>query len=165
MSDFHSNDGEPSPEGCSSPAGDYRVGYGKPPVQHQFKPGQSGNPKGRQKTFARLDVSIGGALNEQVRITKGTGQKQISKHEMSLRALIQKALKGEWKAYMSLAKLHAKTGQIKKIEVPDVRGGVVRMPWEFWTKKFNSQNERWAEIHKEIDRRDALLVRGLPYDR
>ena len=27
----------------------YEVGYGKPPVHTQFKPGQSGNPKGRPK--------------------------------------------------------------------------------------------------------------------
>ena len=27
----------------------YSVGYAKPPGAHQFKPGQSGNPKGRQK--------------------------------------------------------------------------------------------------------------------
>ncbi len=27
----------------------YRVGYGKPPVEHRFKKGQSGNPKGRAK--------------------------------------------------------------------------------------------------------------------
>lgn len=26
-----------------------KVGYGKPPVEHQFKPGQSGNPGGRPK--------------------------------------------------------------------------------------------------------------------
>ena len=27
----------------------YSVGYGKPPKQHQFQPGQCGNPKGRPK--------------------------------------------------------------------------------------------------------------------
>ena len=27
----------------------YRVGYGRPPKEYQFKPGQSGNPKGRPK--------------------------------------------------------------------------------------------------------------------
>src|SRR5437763_7873705 len=30
-----------------SPSGEYEVGYGKPPQQHQFKKGQSGNTKGR----------------------------------------------------------------------------------------------------------------------
>ncbi len=28
---------------------DYEVGYGKPPAEHRFKPGQSGNPRGRPK--------------------------------------------------------------------------------------------------------------------
>ena len=28
---------------------DYEVGYGKPPKSRQWKPGQSGNPKGRPK--------------------------------------------------------------------------------------------------------------------
>lgn len=27
----------------------YAVGYGKPPVEHRFKKGQSGNPRGRSK--------------------------------------------------------------------------------------------------------------------
>ena len=28
---------------------DHKVGYGKPPKAHQWRPGQSGNPKGRPK--------------------------------------------------------------------------------------------------------------------
>jgi Family of unknown function (DUF5681) len=30
-------------------AGDYEVGYGKPPARSRFSKGQSGNPKGRPK--------------------------------------------------------------------------------------------------------------------
>jgi hypothetical protein len=32
---------------------DYTVGFGKPPAQHRFKKGQSGNPKGRPKKGAK----------------------------------------------------------------------------------------------------------------
>jgi len=31
------------------PESDYEIGRGKPPMHTRFKPGQSGNPKGRPK--------------------------------------------------------------------------------------------------------------------
>jgi Family of unknown function (DUF5681) len=31
------------------PTGDYKVGYCRPPAQHRFRPGQSGNPTGERK--------------------------------------------------------------------------------------------------------------------
>src|SRR6516225_7664449 len=31
------------------PKGDYEVGYCRPPAQHRFRPGQSGNPTGQRK--------------------------------------------------------------------------------------------------------------------
>lgn len=34
--------------------GTYEVGYKKPPVEHQFKPGQSGNPAGPPKARSNL---------------------------------------------------------------------------------------------------------------
>lgn len=36
-------------EGKASNVVPYKVGYGKPPIEHRFKKGQSGNPKGRAK--------------------------------------------------------------------------------------------------------------------
>lgn len=43
-----SKDGKPNQGG---------VGYGKPPVEHRFKPGQSGNPKGRPRKSAARPVT------------------------------------------------------------------------------------------------------------
>lgn len=42
-----------------APAGDYEVGYGKPPAQTRFQPGQSGNPKGRPRGSKNRQPLVG----------------------------------------------------------------------------------------------------------
>lgn len=51
------------PQRRSRKPGDYDVGYAKPPVASQFKPGQSGNPRGRPKKIAPEKFTIAPGLS------------------------------------------------------------------------------------------------------
>lgn len=78
--------------------GDYRVGYGRPPRQHQFKPGQSGNPKGRPKGARSEKDIINGLLSRKISIQERGHTRQITVMEGTYRAITQNALKGDLKA-------------------------------------------------------------------
>jgi hypothetical protein len=161
MSGFDDSDARPSSDiNLDRPR---RAGYCNPPADHQFPPGHSGNPRGRRKLVGDIALSLRAGLKEKIRITKGTVQKNVSKEEVALRTLIQKALKGDWKAFLALMKKAVKLGVLKPIQVPNYKGGVVRIPGEFWLTK--SEAELWEEAYKEAARRNALWAQGLPYDR
>jgi hypothetical protein len=80
------------------PAGDYAVGYAKPPKASQFPPGQSGNPNGRPKGRPSLDEIL---LEEAARIVKvkvGDNIVQMDKGRALIRKLIDMALQGQMAA-------------------------------------------------------------------
>lgn len=76
----------------------YEVGYGKPPKHTQFKPGYSGNKKGRPKESANLFTAVEKLQNERVRIVHNGKQKSISVTEAILRKAGMDALNGNAKA-------------------------------------------------------------------
>lgn len=76
----------------------YEVGYGKPPKHTQFKPGYSGNKKGRPKGSANLFAAVEKLQNERVRIVHNGKQKSISVTEAILRKAGMDALNGNAKA-------------------------------------------------------------------
>jgi Family of unknown function (DUF5681) len=78
--------------------GDYRVGYGRPPLQTQFKRGQSGNPKGRPRGAKNLGTLLNEALNEVVVVNENGGRKRISKRKAAFKQLVNEAAKGNWRA-------------------------------------------------------------------
>ena len=103
----------PSPSSKSSATEQpppFPVGKGRPPKDFQYKPGQSGNPKGRRKgsknasTIAReiLDGKIG------IRTPDGEVQKVTRRMGMLLQCA-QKALNGDIKAVAFL--LQTEIGQ------------------------------------------------------
>lgn len=74
---------------------DYEVGYGKPPKHGRFKPGHSGNPKGRPKESKGFKTILNDVLSKKV-ITRSKGkEKKISTREAIVLSLVQKALKGD----------------------------------------------------------------------
>jgi hypothetical protein len=71
------------------------VGFGKPPREHRFKPGNSGNPKGRPKGSLNIATSFAKAIREKVVINENGRRKTISKLEALWKQMANKAISGD----------------------------------------------------------------------
>ena len=77
---------------------DDEVGYGKPPRAHQFKPGKSGNPKGRPKGAKSEETFYTNCLAKRSASTSAVRREQITVHEGILRRIVEDCLKGNTKS-------------------------------------------------------------------
>ena len=84
---------------------DYDVGYGKPPKHTRFKPGKSGNPKGRPKVRKNFRALLAEALFKKVTVSDGGQIREISRVEALLTALVAKAIKGDARSLETLLRL------------------------------------------------------------
>src|SRR5262249_33332635 len=76
----------------------YDVGYGKPPEYTRFKPGQSGNPKGRPKGVRNFETDVKATLKASVKVTRDGRPRKVSTQEAMLLRLREKALSGDARA-------------------------------------------------------------------
>ena len=74
------------------------VGYKKPPRHTQFKPGQSGNPKGRPKKAATLPDVLSKELRTRVPIVNNGERRKVSMLEAIVKQHLNKAASGDSKA-------------------------------------------------------------------
>jgi hypothetical protein len=74
------------------------LGYGRPPQAHQFKPGQSGNPRGRPKGAKNEATILRDLLNRKIDIREGGRARKITILEAILLRFTEDALKGNTKS-------------------------------------------------------------------
>ena len=77
---------------------DYSVGYKKPPRHSQFKPGQSGNKKGRPKKDKPIADVFLKELRSRVIVNMGGKTQKVSKLEALVIQQVNKAASGDAKA-------------------------------------------------------------------
>ena len=82
----------------TGPARDYEVGDRRPPKNNQFKPGVSGNPKGRPKGSVNLRTRIARQLRQTVPVTRHGRQVKMLKADLIAHQIVDAAAKGNLKA-------------------------------------------------------------------
>jgi len=83
------------------------IGYGKPPRQHQFQPGQSGNPKGRPKGSKNESTILREIFNRKVESRSGGRTRKITILEGILLRIADDSLKGNTKSAAFLLNRYA----------------------------------------------------------
>ena len=73
------------------------VGYGRPPKHARFKPGQSGNPRGRRKRSTQLPDLIRAELDQTLTLREGGRERRVTKREAIVKQLVALAIKGNTK--------------------------------------------------------------------
>ena len=76
----------------------YEIGYGRPPRQHRFRPGQSGNPKGRSKGSRGLKTDLRAELEARMTIRINNEPVSDTRQRLLLRALSSRAAAGDVRA-------------------------------------------------------------------
>ena len=93
----------------------YEVGYCRPPKHTQFKPGQSGNRKGRPKGTQNFTTIARHRLAQPVVVREGAKVRKVSTLDASFARLIEQALRGDHRALKLLLDI------ARSIELPETK--------------------------------------------
>jgi hypothetical protein len=104
----------PPTSNSDPPDQDYRVGPGRPPKEYQFKPGQSGNPKGARRKPRSIAPDLKAlferALSGKVTLRQGEQEKIITKAAAGIEQLVNQFAKGDRHARRDLLALAPRLG-------------------------------------------------------
>lgn len=135
---------------------DYDVGYAKPPTGSRFKPGQSGNPKGRPKgaknkrpalNDERLKSIILDEAYREITVRDGDRNVSVPMAQAIVRALAVNAAKGQHRAQRLFAEMLSSTERQNKALADE------------WLRTAIEYKVEWE---RELQRREVLGITNLP---
>jgi hypothetical protein len=98
----------------ATPNEQYKIGPGRPPKEYQFKPGQSGNPKGakRKKPTIALDLkaALERALNKPIKLKQGEKERIVTMAVAGIEQWVAQYAKGDRHARRDLIALAERLG-------------------------------------------------------
>lgn len=115
------------------------VGYGRPPKHSQFKPGQSGNPRGRPKQSRSLRTYLRKALDEIVEVNEQGRPRKMTKREVIARQTVNQAMKGNLKSLAVITDYDPVEEELPRQEEP-----LTEQEWELLAELLGTSKEAKA---------------------
>ncbi len=83
----------------------YAVGFAKTPVHSRFKPGKSGNPKGRPRGSKNKNTILREVLSQKITVQQNGKALKMNKLTVIITTLVNKAIAGDLRAISTLCPL------------------------------------------------------------
>ena len=128
----------------------YIVTRGKPPREHQFRPGQSGNPNGRPKGSKELRTLLEQELERKVDATIAGQNVRLTKRKAMVKRLVDKAIQGDLKALLTIVRMEEQGGPLRgsgaaPIDIDAVTAKEEQILYGFLARTPNKGNETGGE--------------------
>lgn len=120
------------------------VGYCNPPEHTRFKPGQSGNPKGRRKGRKNFKTEFLEMLNSLVKINQNGRVKKITTLRAGIELLIANALRGDRRAMEQFLRLAEKYDHSAEPQVTDSQSSEDDAILEAYSRRLAEHNQQSA---------------------
>ncbi len=144
-----------SPEPESEPQRENEVGYRNPPKRTQFKPGRSGNPKGRPKRPTGLEDQVERELARKITVREGGKSQKLSKLEVVAKQLVKKAMEGDVPTLRIIAPMISADAENSLEPADGGQGGAD----ETLTKNERAVLDAWeAQIREKIAKEKACAA-------
>lgn len=115
------------------------VGYGRPPRSHQFKPGQSGNPRGRRKGAKNESTILHELLHRKIALREAGKSRKVTILEAMLLKFAEDSLRGNTKSAAFLLNRYGSmvSGEIQQQDLSEDEREIL----DSFTKRLLAQHE------------------------